>query len=290
MILLPVLMVLISAALHGYWNLLVKKASNKVLFSYLYVTGAILTYTPLFVYLLPRARIPWQGWLCILGTGSVYCLYFLLLARSYSYGDLSHVYPIARGLAPVLTLVWAFLLLGERPSAVGWSGILMVIISIALFHPPRGGGFSLSGSLGRLREPASLAAVGTGFCISAYLVIDKVGVSFVDPMIYIYLTFAVCEILLSPYFFKRFGWSAIQREITSAWRQALSVGFLSIFSYLLVLLAMRLADVSYIISVRSTSILFAVLFGLGVLGERRTALKISASIMMMLGVALIALS
>jgi len=290
MILLPVLLVLTSAALHGYWNLLVKKASNKVLFSYLYVMGAILTYTPLFLYLLPQAKIPWQGWLCALGTGSVYCLYFLLLARSYSFGDLSHVYPIARGLAPVLTLAWAFLLLGERPSLVGWSGILMVIISMILFHPAQGGGLSLSGSLSRLREPASLTAIGTGFCISAYLVIDKVGVSFVNPMIYIYLTFTICELLLSPYFLRRFGLSGVWKGITSSWRQALSVGFLCIFSYLLVLFSMRLVDVSYIISVRSTSILFAVFFGLGILGERRTTLKISASVMMMLGVVLIALS
>jgi len=125
--------------LHAYWNLLFKKSKDKAIFSFLYVWAAILLYTPLFVMAVPGAAIPWQGWACILATGSVYCFYFLLLGRSYAHGDLSHSYPIARGLAPVLTLIWALALLGERPSGMGWAGILLVILSIYLFHPPSQG-------------------------------------------------------------------------------------------------------------------------------------------------------
>ena len=247
-------------------------------------------YTPLFLILFPGSQIPWQGWLCILGTGTVYCFYFLLIGRSYSYGDLSHTYPIARGLAPVLTLLWALIFLAERPSSFGWTGILLVIVSIYLFHPPMTGGVSFSRTVGRLREPATLAAMATGFCISAYLVIDKIGVSFIHPPIYIYMTFMVCGLLLSPFFFRRFGFPAIRKEIRTSWKQALSVGLICIFSYLLVLFAMQLAEVSYIISIRSTSILFAVLFGLVVLGEERTKLKALAAVIMMVGVAFIAFS
>ncbi len=286
----PILMVLVSAVLHAFWNLHLKKSPNKVLFSYLYVWSAILLYTPVFLVLFPKARIPWQGWACILSTGSIFCFYFTLLAKSYSHGDLSHAYPIARGIAPMLTLVWAVTFLGERPSALGMAGILLIIVSMFLFHPPTEGKFSLSESLSRLRQPASVAALGTGASISLYSVVDKIGVSFVDPTVYIYMTFLVAGLLLSPYYLNHFGLSALKEQVASDWRQALLVGFLCVFGYLIVLSAMRLTQVSYIIPLRSTSILFAVLLGFEVLGEQKTDLKVLAAAAMMAGVALIALS
>jgi len=276
--------------LHAYWNLLFKKSKDKAIFSFLYVWAAILLYTPLFVMAVPGAAIPWQGWACILATGSVYCFYFLLLGRSYAHGDLSHSYPIARGLAPVLTLIWALALLGERPSGMGWAGILLVILSIYLFHPPAKGGLSFAQTAANLASPASSAAISTGLCISLYQVIDKVGVSFVDPVPYLYLTFTVCGMLLSPFFLRRYGLARIRIDASATWRQALLVGFLCIFSYLLVLFAMRTVEVSYVISLRSTSIMFAVLFGFEILGEKRTNVKIIAAAIMAIGVASIAMS
>ncbi len=289
-ILLPIAMVLFSAAVHAFWNLQVKKADNKVLFSYLYVWSAILIYTPLFAVMLPGTIIPWQGWACILTTGSVYCFYFLLLAKSYSYGDLSHTYPLARGIAPALTLLWAMAFLAERPSFFGWIGILLVLLSMYLFHPPTARGLSIRESVRRLGQPASIAALATGLSISIYSVVDKVGVSFVSPGIYIYLTFCVAGLLLSPFYLRRFGFLAIRNEIRISWRQALAVGFMIIFAYLVVLFAMQLTQVSYIVPLRSTSILFAVLLGFEVLGEEQSRLKVLAALTMVAGVAFIALS
>jgi len=281
---------LVSALLHAYWNLLFKKSEDKALFSFLYVWAAILLYTPLFLLTAPGTDIPWQGWMCILGTGSVYCFYFLLLGRSYSRGDLSHAYPLARGLAPVLTLTWALMLLGERPSSIGWAGILLTMLSIYLFHQPAKGGLSLGQTAARLASPASAAAIATGLCISFYQTIDKVGVSLVDPVVYLYLTFTVCGLLLSPLFLRRYGLARMRMGASKSWRQAIAVGFLCIFSYLLVLFAMRTVEVSYVISLRSTSIMFAVLFGFEILGEERTNLKLIAAAIMALGVGLIALA
>jgi len=285
-----VAIVLLSAVLHAYWNLLFKKSRDKALFSFLYIWAGMLLYTPLFLIAVPSAGIPWQGWMCILATGSVYCFYFLLLGRSYAHGDLSHSYPIARGLAPVLTLTWALVFLGERPSTIGSAGILFVILSVYLFHPPAKGALSPAQTAAKLATPASAAAISTGLCISLYQVIDKVGVSFVDPVPYLYLTFTVCGLILSPFFLRRYGLTTMRTEASATWRQALLVGFLCIFSYLLVLFAMRAVEVSYVISLRSTSIMFAVLFGFEILGEERTNLKILAAAVMTMGVAFIAIS
>ncbi len=286
----PVLMVLSSAVLHAYWNLLVKESGDKTLFSFLYIWSAILVHTPVAVLLSSGGRIPRIGWICIVTTGGVYCLYFLLLARSYELGDLSHSYPITRGLAPGLTVIWALIFLSERPSLTGWVGIVAVMASVQLFNPSLGRGTTLGKAVSGLRQSASLTAVATGICTSAYMVVDKIGVNYVDPVLYIYLTFMVCGVLLSPFYLTYYGPAALRRAIAAEGRKALLVGFLCIFAYLLVLFALRLTQVSYIVSLRSTSILFAAILGFEVLGEQRTARRVLGVAAMVGGVAMIALA
>jgi len=287
MILLPLSLVLISAFFHSFWNMLVKRSGDKTLFTFLTVWTAVAVYTPFVLVLQPRLAIPWQGWACILGTGTVYCFYFLLLPKSYDLADLSIAYPLARGLVPALTVVWAYSFLGERPSLVGWSGITLVISSIYLFHAREMSSHS-AGMLEVLRT--SLSAIATGISTSIYSIVDKVGVSFVDPVLYIYLTFLFAAVALSPVFLIRYGASRISSHAKEAGIQILTSGSLCIFAYLAVLFSMRMAAVSYILPLRSTSILFAVLLGLEVLGERRTWIKAAATAAMLAGVLLIALA
>jgi drug/metabolite transporter (DMT)-like permease len=288
MLWLPVTLVLLSAFIHAYWNMQLKRAGDKALFTFIYVWAAVIIYTPVTLILLPSRQIPWQGLACAAFTGLTYSAYFLLLARSYSLADLSHAYPLARGVAPVLTLAWAITFLSENPTITGYAGIFLVIISVFLFHPPRDNA-TFSGILGRLREPASLAALATALCISVYSVIDKVGVSYVYPPIYIHLTFLIGGMLLIPHYLRKHGPRAILDEVRLDWRRGLLVGFLCIFAYMIVLFAMTLTEVSYILPLRSTSILFAMLLGQRVLEEERTAFRNLATLLMVAGVVLIAL-
>jgi drug/metabolite transporter (DMT)-like permease len=286
-ILLPIILILLSALIHAIWNLQLKRSRDKTLFSYLYILSAILLYTPVFILTVPGTILQWEGVVAAITTGTIYCFYFLLLARSYSGGDLSMSYPVARGVAPLLTLVWAVLLLGERPSITGLFGIGVIVASIYLFHPPRGAGRDL---VDRMFTPAFAAALGTGLSISAYSTVDKVGVSFITPYIYIYLTFSVAAILLTPFYLRRYGFRAIGDEIRFEWKRALMVGLMCIYGYLLVLFAMELVQVSYIIPLRSTSILFAVILGFEVLDEEKSSRKVLATVSMVAGVLLIAFS
>jgi len=276
---------MLSALVHATWNLQLRKARDRTLFSFLYVWSAILLYTPVFLLNLPGTIIPWEGAAAALLTGVIYFFYFLLLARSYSGGDLSISYPVARGVAPLLTLVWAVLLLGERPSTTGTLGIALIVFAIYLFHSPKGRGFG-----GRIFSPDYAAALGTGLSISAYSIVDKIGVSFIPPHLYIYITFTVGGVLLTPFYLRRYGYQAIRVELGMEWKRAILVGTMCIYGYLLVLFAMGLTQVSYIIPLRSTSILFAVLLGFEVLGEKKSSRKILATILMFAGVLFIAIS
>ena len=277
---------LLSAVIHALWNLQLKRSHDKTIFSYIYVWSAILFYTPVFIIMLPGAVLPWEGLVAAISTGVIYCFYFLLLARSYSRGDLSLSYPIARGAAPVLTLIWAVVFLGERPSTTGIIGIILIVVAIFTLHIPEmpGKGFR------KLLPSATAAALGTGLSISLYSTVDKIGVSFIAPYLYIYLTFLIGGILLTPFYLGRYGYHAIVEELRLEWKRAVLVGILSIYGYLLVLFAMGLTQVSYIIPLRSTSILFAVIFGFEVLGEEKSAMKTAAALSMIIGVLFIALS
>ena len=287
MMLLPITLVLSSAFFHGFWNMLVKKSTDKALFTFLTVWIAVAVYTPFLLLLRPVPAIAWQGWTCIMDTSAVYWFYFLLLPKSYDLADLSLAYPLARGLAPALTILWAYIFLDERPSSLGWIGIALIISSIYLFHARQIGNTS-SRALEVLRR--SWPALATGVSTSIYSVIDKVGVSFVNPLLYIYMTFLVAAVTLSPLFLHRYGLARISSEIRGSRLAVLTSGSLCIFAYLAILFAMRMAKVSYILPLRSTSILFAVLLGLEVLGETSTWLKAAGTGTMLVGVIMIGIA
>ena len=222
-------LVLASALIHTGWNLLVKRSEEKLLFTWLFLVASVILFAPVAIWLVLQGEwLNWTGFACVAGTTVAYGGYFTLLARSYRFGDVSLSYPIARSVAPLATVAWGVILLGERPSPAGLAGIgLIVVAAVLLGLPngllnsrpdngrPMGSQTAVPGvrsrrigapflawrdgvpiSLLRIRvalgEPgavAVLSAVGTGLFSSAYSAIDKVGVSLVHPALYIHLTF-----------------------------------------------------------------------------------------------------
>src|SRR4051794_2937153 len=102
--LLAIGLVLASCVLHAYWNLLFKRAGDKLAFTALFLLVAPVVSLPMFVWLLPRHPVPAAGWACIGITGALYFVYFVALAWAYRDGELSVAYPLARGIGPALTL------------------------------------------------------------------------------------------------------------------------------------------------------------------------------------------
>jgi len=279
---------LLSAGIHAYWNFFVKQGTDKLIFTWLFLLSSLLIYLPMAFFILPKTAIPPVGWYCITGTSLTYCFYFVLLGRSYEDGELSIAYPVARGIAPLLTVVWGTLFLREQLSLLGGVGIGTIITGVMFMHINREEIRSVRGLIDRLTKGSSLAAIATGVCSSIYSVVDKVGVTYVFPMAYIYLTYTGCLLLLSPVVVTMKGKDAIRLEWQQARLKIVATGFLCLLGYLMILFAISISKVSYVVPLRSVSVVFGVLLGTEVLGERGRIRKICAAVLIATGTLTIA--
>ena len=141
-----------------------------------------------------RARAAAGSGVAIL-SGLLEAVYFVTLGRAYTHGDLSVVYPVARGSAPLFLLLWATLFLGEKPSQAGLAGILSIVAGLYLINLPSI--HQWSRPLTGFKTPATRWALLTGVLISAYTAVDKVGVRYFSPIVYLYFVLLVCWIALS---------------------------------------------------------------------------------------------
>ncbi len=282
-------LVLAAAFLHATWNYLTKKSQVKLVFIWWFLLISLFLYFPLFLYFWTRTPISPVGWTCIVATGIVHALYFGFLGKAYEEGDLSIVYPLARGMGPFLIPFFAVGLLKEQLSLPGITGIGLIILGIYILHLISFSRTTFLQPFLRLKDHSSRWAFGTGVTIALYSLVDKVGVGHVYPPVYIYLMFAGACIGLSPYILLK-----KRLLLSEEWRRnkytILAVGFLTLFTYLLILFAMQMSQVSYIAALRETSILFSALYGIFWLREGRVTQKIVGAILIFCGVFFIGIS
>lgn len=281
--LLPLTLVLFSAGLHAVWNYLAKGSEDPPAMIWCTMTASLLVYAPAFLYLLPDARFGPNAWTCILATGILHAFYISTLGMAYRTGDLSRVYPLARGSAPLMVTGTAALFLSERISPAGGAAILLVVAGIFVSHLESGqrGGWRLP--FQAASESAVLWALATGLTTALYSVVDKVGVSRVSPDIYIYLMFVVTSLSLAPYYLRRANAGTLRSILGDgkAILQILSAGAIMMGSYGLLLFALRMSKVSYVVAARGVSVLIAA--GLGVF-----LLKEEGKLQTLLGAGLVA--
>jgi len=278
-------LVLAAALVHATWNLLAKRVSattSAPAFVWLYGALSAALYTPAALWVLRDA--PPLGALdlgLVVGSALVHLAYFLVLQRGYRDGDLSVVYPLARGTGPLLSATAAVFLLGERPSALAVAGMLLVVIGVLLFAAPAAG----KGS----RRAGVAFGLGTGVLIAAYTVWDKYAVATrgISPLLMEWATSLARVLLLAPV-----AWKG-RTLVREAWRRhrgaALGVGVLNPLSYLLVMIAMRTTPVSYLAPAREISILVGAVMGARILKEGDVARRLLAAAVMLLGVLALAL-
>jgi drug/metabolite transporter (DMT)-like permease len=287
-----VLLVLLSCFLHAWWNLLLKRARNKLAFTALYLPSACVLCLPVFLWLAPAARIPSAGWGCIAATSVVYFGYFVGLAMAYQGGELSVMYPLTRGLGPALAFVGGVVVLSERPSGLGALGAALILCGVWALHWQGRSAARLGVPLKALLMPSSLAALFVGFTYSTYSLIDKVGVGrlHINPLVYIYLTYVGSSLFVIPWLTCREGVDALRAEWRLNAASAAAVGVLNYVAYGMVLYAMSLPNtpVSYVVPLRTVSVLIGVLLGVRVLGEGRLAAKLVGALFMMAGIVLMA--
>lgn len=275
---LVLLLVILSAGLHATWNLLVKRGEDTLIATWLTALVAPVVLWPmLFLTGLP----PPSAWPMLLASGITHAAYNVTLARAYEHGDLSVVYPVARGLAPLLVGVGAPLILGESLSSAAMTAIVLV-----------GGGVAWLGlSVRRTRAGAAglLWAGITAVLIAVYSMLDKAGVMRSNPLAYGVTLFGCDAVFVTPYVLLHRD----ARQIREVWQgnrgPLVWSGLLALVAYLLVLVAMRLTQVSYVAALRESSVILGAILGWRVLGDSFGGQRVSASAVVALGLILLAL-
>lgn len=278
-------LVLSAALLHASWNVLAKRSGGGSAFVWLYfflgmiiwapvaaVAAAIVhpTFTPIIIAF-------------ILGNGVLHLVYFTLLQRGYRAGDLSVVYPLARGTGPLLATIAAIVVFHERPDPIAAAGIACIIVGIFAISATRA---AFEHRNARLSVAYGLA---TGVSIACYTLWDKysVGILLINPIVYDFWGNAARTALMTPLLAGRWV------EVARAWREhkleALGIAVLSPLAYLLILWALITTPVSYVAPAREISIVIGTFFGVRLFSEGFGRLRIAAATLMFVGIVALAL-
>jgi drug/metabolite transporter (DMT)-like permease len=274
---LALLLVLIAAFAHAGWNALSKRAPGGAAFvwSQMLVGGACMApVAAVGVWLDDGARVSLVIVLMGIASGSAHTVYFVLLQRGYATGDLSLVYPLARGTGPIFATAGAIAILGERPGPLALAGTAAIAIGVVLLLATRG--LVLGSALGY--------AVLTGLLIGVYTIWDghAVRASHAEPLLYLLITNLTVLALLAPAAWRdRPTVALLFREHR---RVVVAVGTLSPFAYALVLFATRLAGVAYVAPAREVSILIGAAIGTRYYAERGGWQRIAGAASIVAGV------
>jgi uncharacterized membrane protein len=279
------LLVTSAALAHATWNFLAKRAAqNKHLIWFSSATEALLL-APFAVWALRSSWSTLTLWaaLFLLATGVLHVLYTESLLRGYRSGDLTVVYPLARGTGPLLSFCGAVVLLHEHPSLLAASGATLITLGILLAS----GGFSAFGD--SQKHPALFWGIATGCTIAGYTLVDGYSVKtlLISPILVEYAGNFFRLVVLSTGAWRRRA--LLLQEYALCWIEASSIALLTPLGYILVLFAMRLAPISHIAPVREMSMLVGMYFGARFLSEGQIVRRIVGSVFIVGGVAALAL-
>ncbi|MDU2065341.1 MAG: EamA family transporter [Sporomusaceae bacterium] len=276
---------LIAAFAHATWNYLAKKACGGTAFIWLFAALSTLLYFPFALWIIVT-QSPVIGWYQLgfmLGSAILHSLYYILLDKGYRIGDLSLIYPLARGTGPMISTIAAIVLLGEQPSAIALMGTLCIGLGIIV----------ITGNPLHIAEPTArksvIFAVLCGTMIAGYTLSDKLAVTtlLIPPLLLDWATNLGRIFLLTPYAIK--NWNKVKDQWKSHKVEAISVAILCPLAYILVLTAMVFSPVSYIAPAREISILIGTALGAKLLSEENIRIRIIGAIAMLLGLGALSL-
>ena len=272
-------LVLFAAVFHAAWNALLKTSENPLSLATRALTwGTVVSLPPVVMAWVVTGRpgLPLAGWLLALASAFLELIYFIALSTAYKRGELSVVYPIARGTAPILAVLVGVLLLGERLHATAVAGVIALLIGIWAVRRPTTAGSALG--------PALL----TGVMIAAYTSLDRVGVRLGPPWLYGWLLWVFAAIFLVAF-------TTVRRVPGSRLREepelSLVVGMLMTAAYFMILFALSVAPLAIIAPLRESAIVLVTAWGIWRLGERRGAwLRVAGALAIVAGIALLTLT
>jgi drug/metabolite transporter (DMT)-like permease len=274
-----VLPVLLAAVMHAGWNAVVKSGQDRVLTMAVIAglgavgAGAAVLFVPL------PGPASWKFLLlsCLIHVG-----YFIFLLKAYRVGDLSHVYPVARGTAPLLVALGAMAFAGERVGPRELGATLLIAVAIGSFAFERT-------SRGARDARPFLLALGTSVIIATYTVVDGLGVrSSGAPLSYILWLLFLDGLPLTLYALATRG-ARIGPYLAAHWPLSLAGGVMCGAAYGLVIWALSLGAMAYVSALRETSVIFAAVIGSRLLGEPFGGRRILAATAVAAGILLMSL-
>jgi uncharacterized membrane protein len=270
--------VLAAAACHAGWNALLKLKLEPAVATALVAMASGLVVVPFaFATGLPDS----SAWPYLFASVVIHVGYYLTLAEAYRAGDLGHVYPIARGTAPLLTACLAAVWLHEKLSIYGWTGIILLTAGVLLLAF-RGGRPSL------LFDVRSVGfALLTSLTITAYTLVDGIGARLAGTAsAYTVWLFLLSGAVMTVYGFARIG-SRLASEFAANWQIAVAGAGLSTAAYAIAIWAMTVAPIALVAALRETSVLFAAVFATLLLREPWLLARVTAAVMVLAGALLL---
>jgi drug/metabolite transporter (DMT)-like permease len=256
------------------------------------VTGSLMS-LPL-VFFLPF--LPAEAWLWLAASVAIHNFYYYFLLKAYSLGDLSHTYPIARGLGPLIVAIFSGRLLGEYlrfQDGVGVALVSLGIVALAARRRRMANGEALSPEHRRKHRAATVYAVLTGVTIAGYLFSDGLGVRAAGPTFEHRISYIawlnVCEgpwLLLFALYLRPLSVTAFLRRGPRGWWRGAIGGAIATIGYAIAIWALAAGPIAHVAAVRESSVLFAAVMGALLLGEPFGAMRIAAAAVIVAGLVL----
>ncbi|MDD2921753.1 MAG: EamA family transporter [Anaerolineales bacterium] len=279
---LALVLLFISASMHALWNFLLKSADEKylamgwqVILSGLFALGFLL-----FVGLPSKEML---GFAVI--SMALEAVYFILLCIAYSDHDFSLVYPIARGAAPALLVLWSAIFLRERLTAGGYAGLAMITLGIVSI----GATTLLNNHEEKPHLKGILIALSVAFIISVYTFVDGFAVKHGGALQYGLSMFVMIPTITTPYITRKYGWKHFAEVWNKKRGYLLLGGALGLVAYMLALFAYTFAPLSYSGAIREVSAVIGAFLGWRFLNERMGGLRMMGAAIVFAGVMVIAL-
>jgi drug/metabolite transporter (DMT)-like permease len=288
----PIVLALIAVAavMHAAWNVILKRAGDPLITSGRAMIAGTLAFAPVVAiawWLAGRPAIPPEALVLGVVSGLIEVVYLILLSGAYRRGDLSVVYPLARGTGPLLAIAAGILLLGERLGAVGSLGVAALVAGLLVVQRPWR---LLVGHHGPRVEAAVPWALACGVSIATYSTVDRVGARLTEPWLFAAILFPVTAVGMAVVI--AVAGRRPEARQTFGWGRSTVAGVLAIATYALILVAFALAPLSVVAPLRESAVVIGSGWGALRMGEaaggRDAVRRVGAALLVVLGALLLA--
>ncbi|MBL8544886.1 MAG: EamA family transporter [Hyphomonadaceae bacterium] len=246
---------ILSAVIHASWNAVLKGGTDRVTDSFLIAVGGL---GAGLLIILSMGALPPAAWPYVTLTVAIHLAYWFCLFKGYDAGDMSHVYTLSRGMAPILVALGAALTVSEIPPPLKMLGIAFVSIGV----------FTV-GASPRAPLKATLWAGAIGLCIASYSLVDALGARATgNAVLFLGWSMALMSAPMAAFAFWRRGWSRLLKDAAVAPWRGIGIGIISFAGYGLVLWAQTFAPIAQVTALRETSVVWGALIAFVFLRER----------------------